>query len=384
MKYKNIVIVHHSNTITSLVEEELLNYLLNKSDKIYYITHPFKNSRDGMSLVTNIKLFSNSKKVREKSSISAKGPEIFFFIKDLLFNLVYFLGKEKTDIFFGVDNLNALSGVILKKLGKVDKVVYYVIDYVPFRFNNPLLNKIYNKIDEICVKYCDQTWNLSSQMEIERTKRGLDKRYIKNQITVPVGCNPLRINNKKRKNEIAFLGILNKDQGVENLVRAFPYVLKKNSDVKLKIIGSGEDENNLKKITKSLKIEENVEFLGFVKNNTDVEKILKECRVGIAPYLLSKTSFKYYTDPGKIKTYLGAGLPIIMTDISHISKVIKAKGAGIIIDSKIEDIAKAINDVFSKKAEYDRLQKNAYILSKEYSWKNIFNNAFQKLEEKNV
>lgn len=383
MRYKNIVIAHHSNTLSSLVEEELLNYILDKSNKIYYVTHPFKNSRDDMPLSTNVRIYKNGKKQKSYYSFSVKGPEVLFFIKDLLFNIFFFINKEKTDIFFGVDNLNAFSGIILRKMGKVEKVVYYVIDYVPNRFNNSLLNKIYNKIDEICVKYSDQTWNLSDQMAIEREKKGLSKKYLNSQITVPVGCNPLKANTKVRKNLLVFLGILSKDQGIENLIKAMPKILNKNPDVKLRIIGSGNEMENIKKLSKYLDIDKNVEFLGFIKENREVDKLLQECKVGIAPYLLSKNSFKYYTDPGKIKTYLGAGLPIVMSDISNIARVIKDKKAGIIINDKIDEIAQAVNSIFSNVREYDKLQKNAFALSKEYSWKNIFNKAFESLE-KNV
>ncbi len=383
MRYKNIVIAHHSNTLSSLVEEELLNYILDKSNKIYYVTHPFKNSRDDMPLSTNLRIYKNGKKQKSFYSLSARGPEVLFFIKDLLFNIFFFINKEKTDIFFGVDNLNAFSGIILRKMGKVEKVVYYVIDYVPNRFNNSLLNKIYNKIDEICVKYSDQTWNLSDQMAIEREKRGLSKKYLNNQITVPVGCNPLKTNTKVRKNLLVFLGILSKDQGIENLIKAMPKILNENSDVKLRIIGSGNEMERIKKLSKYLDIDKSVEFLGFIKENKEVDKLLQECRVGIAPYLLSKNSFKYYTDPGKIKTYLGAGLPIVMSDISNIAKVIRDRKAGIIINDKIDEIAQAVNSIFSNVREYDKLQKNAFALSKEYSWKNIFNKAFESLE-KNV
>jgi glycosyltransferase involved in cell wall biosynthesis len=193
----------------------------------------------------------------------------------------------------------------------------------------------------------------------------------------------LKANTKVRKNLLVFLGILSKDQGIENLIKAMPKILNKNPDVKLRIIGSGNEMENIKKLSKYLDIDKNVEFLGFIKENREVDKLLQECKVGIAPYLLSKNSFKYYTDPGKIKTYLGAGLPIVMSDISNIAKVIRDRKAGIIINDKIDEIAQAVNSIFSNVREYDKLQKNAFALSKEYSWKNIFNKAFESLE-KNV
>src|SRR5579859_5948474 len=129
-RFKNIAIVNHSYTPTSLVEEELLSYLLPKARNILYITHPFKQSRNNIDLNTRISVYSNGKLSKKSKFFSGFGPEAFFFIKDFLFNIFYLLfQKDKIDIFFGLDNLDALSGIILKKLGKVDKAMYYVIDY---------------------------------------------------------------------------------------------------------------------------------------------------------------------------------------------------------------------------------------------------------------
>ena len=381
--YSHVAIVHHTYTMTSLVEEELLLYLLKKSKKITYLTHPFKGARDGVSLRSNIRNYAGGKLKKEKEYFAGFGPEVLFFIKDILFNLVYFLKNEKVDVYFGVDNLNALCGIILKKMGKTDKVIYYVIDYVPFRFNNPVLNKIYNYIDLFCVKHCDLTWNLSDQMAIARKKSGLDDKYLEKQITVPVGCNPTKLKNNKKENSITYLGILSKDQGINLLVESMPGIIKKIPTIKLRIIGSGEELESIMTLVKKLKIERNIEFLGFIKDNRDVEKILSESQIGIAPYLITKKSFKYFTDPGKIKTYLGAGLPVVMTNISHIADVIKKRNAGIVTLDNSSDLSSSIFNLLSNKKQLSEMSLNSVELSKEYSWHNIFDYAFRKIENIN-
>ncbi len=381
--YSKIAIIHHTYTITSLVEEELLFYLLKKSNKIVYITHPFKGARDSVSLKSNIKLYKSGELKSETESVSGFGPEFLFFIKDVFFNLIYFLRNEKTNIYFGVDNLNALTGIILKKLGKVDKVIYYVIDYVPYRFKNPILNKIYNYIDLFCVKYSDQTWNLSDQMAVARCNNGLKDKYLKKQITVPVGCNPTKIKNNKKENSIVYLGILSKDQGINLLIESMPMIVKKIPTTKLTIIGSGEELDLLTAMARKLKVEKNVEFLGFVKENRDVDKILSQSQLGIAPYLITKKSFKYFTDPGKIKTYLGAGLPIVMTNISHIADVIKNRNAGVLTSDNISDLSSSIIESLSNKKQLEVMRENSIKLSREYSWDNVFDSAFKKLNHIN-
>ncbi len=378
--YSNVAIVHHTYTITSLVEEELLSYLLAKSKKIIYVTHPFKDARDNFSLKSNVKIYNNGKLKTEKESIPGAGPEFLFFIKDVLFNLIYFLRSEKVNIYFGVDNLNAFTGIILKKLGKTEKVIYYVIDYVPYRFNNSILNKIYNYIDIFCVKYSDQTWNLSDQMAIARRESGLGEEYLKKQITVPVGCHPAKVKNIKKENSIVYLGILSKDQGINLLVESLPQILKRIPRIKLKVIGSGEELNFLIERARKLKVERNIEFLGFVKSNQEVDRILSESQIGVAPYLITKKSFKYFTDPGKIKTYLGAGLPVVMTNISHIANIVKERKAGIVTSDNASGLSSSIIKLLSDRKLLVEIRSNSVKLSKEYSWNNIFENAFKKID----
>ena len=61
-------------------------------------------------------------------------------------------------------------------------------------------------------------------------------------------------------------GRLDYNKGFQDLLFAFDIVQKKNKRVKLLILGSGPELINLKKICKEKKIEEHVDFLGFVKN----------------------------------------------------------------------------------------------------------------------
>ena len=95
----------------------------------------------------------------------AKGPELLLWIKDFIFVLKRGIATtKKYELFIGVDNLNALAGLVLRRLGKVERVVYYVIDYTPVRFKNPLLNAIYHWVDRRAVHGSDAVWNLSERM----------------------------------------------------------------------------------------------------------------------------------------------------------------------------------------------------------------------------
>ncbi|MDV7750678.1 glycosyltransferase [Enterococcus faecium] len=69
---------------------------------------------------------------------------------------------------------------------------------------------------------------------------------------------------------ITTMGRLNEQKGQWHLLRAFPLVLEAIPEAKLVIMGEGELEDELKKLAKSLNIEEKVIFTGYIKNPHNV------------------------------------------------------------------------------------------------------------------
>src|SRR5205807_2167134 len=84
-----------------------------------------------------------------KTHISFKLRDIF----SVLF--VGFSSKSNYDYFIGLESINTLSGIILRRFGKVKKVIYYVSDYSPQRFNKSWFNYIYILLDRFCVLHAD-------------------------------------------------------------------------------------------------------------------------------------------------------------------------------------------------------------------------------------
>lgn len=106
------------------------------------------------------------KKINRKS-----GFYIGKYLRDLFIIIqAVFLKKEKYDLFIGVDSLNCLGGLFLKKLGKVRKVIFYSIDFVPIRFDNKFLNRTYHAIENYCVTHSDEVWNVSPRIAEGREK----------------------------------------------------------------------------------------------------------------------------------------------------------------------------------------------------------------------
>ena len=373
-KYSFAIVTHVYASGPSFNLEE---YLAPQVRKLLFIGHPFNYSKDTRSF---FRVYKSGKLIKEKKFIRWKGPQITFFIKDLLLTFWWVLQFGKIDYFFGVDNLNAFVGNKLKSFDKVKKTVFYTIDYVPTRFENKVLNYIYHYLDRLAVKQSDKIWNLSSIMVIEREKRGIKSIYRSKQIVVPVGTEKITsISPKKaKKYYVAHMGHIIKKQGVQLLIKAVPYIVKKIPTFHLEIIGGGEYEDTIKKLTKRLKVTKYVTFYGYIKSHNDVEKLLSHCEIGVAPYTDEFDNYVRYTDPGKVKAYLASGLPVVITKVPAVYQYIDKKKCGIAVNYNIQELTDAITSLLLNREKLALYQKNARSAAKEFTWDKLFSNALQQ------
>jgi len=312
-----------------------------------------------------------------------KGPELLFYIMDPLFTL-YFLALSKTrlDLCIALDNLNTVSVLPFKKVGLIKKIVFYTIDYNPKRFENKILNEIYHFLDRIACYWADAIWVLSKKMDSARIGNRVNSKKMAKSILLPMGANLKRIKilpvSKIKRNQMVYAGYLLEKQGVQLVLEAMPRVIAKIPNVMFVIIGQGEYEKKLKELARGLKISKHVKFKGFIKKHEDLEKELCESAIGIAPYVDDPDNFTRYTDPGKPKLYLGTGLPVVITDVPAIARIIQQKKAGFITKYDSEDLAKKIIKLLSDDSLYKRYRSNALILSKDYDTNTLITKALRE------
>lgn len=357
--------------------QELEEYLKGKIDFLLFIGHPFSYASDTRSFFN----IHNSGITEKRKAFNWKLPEILIYFKDVLYTICWTLRcPKKFDLYVGADPLNAFSGIILRTIGKVKKVVFYTIDYVPKRFNNRLLNWIYHAIDRFCARHCDCVWNLSARMIAARQKEGLKK--VDNQIVVPIGVRFERIKRSEagriNRNQLVYMGHLRKGQGLELLIDSLADIIAKNPYIKLTIIGTGELESNLKNRVKDLNLESQVEFKGYIDSHEDVENILTNCGIGLSLYEPHSDSFTWYTDPGKPKQYLACGLPVIITRVPWIAEEIERIPMGIAINYNKEELVKAITRLMTDDELCKKCRENAIRYASDISWDKIFDEALTK------
>ena len=359
-------------------DDELFNYLLdNKVSEIIKIDFPF-----GEKSLQTIR-FKHYKKQKEhtkfESKIKFSTPTLLSYLKDVIMGLYYgFKFGKNTDIFIGMDNLLVLVGLLLKKIGIVKQVYYVVIDYTPRRYSNNLLNKIYYRLDRLALHNSDLVLGLNNIMVEQRIKdHNLNRDKVKHKVA-PFGNHSSKRQEgdyQNDKNNLVYFGGIMKSKGCELFVPIMQSLQDKGFDkIKFHIIGGG-DTDWLQDQVKQANLENSIKIYGRIEKTDDIDKILLSSGIAIAPYYPEdQNNFSYYADPGKVKVYLGCGLPIVITDVPPIAKDIQLQKAGLIAEYKADSFADAIIKIYKN---YEKYNKNAIIMGKEFDWNSIFNKIFK-------
>lgn len=375
---QSVIVVSH--VYATGPAQELEKYLKERSRKLLFIGHPFKYAKDTRSFYN---IYKEGRLLKKHKTIKWNFPELITYVKDFLYTMIWSIVIfDRADTYIGINNLNAFAGLLLRKISRAKKVIFYTIDYIPNRFNNKLLNMIYHYIDSYCVKKCDYVWNLSPAMIEQREKKGISPIYKNKQITVPIGTEidkELIVFNGIERHSIAFMGHLREGQGIDFLISTIPEIVKEIPDIKLKIFGTGPLEDKLKLLAMSLNIKDRIEFMGFIEDHLEMQEKLAKCSVGLAPYVDDANNFTRYTDPGKPKAYMATGLPVIITKVPRIAWDIDKEKAGIAINYDKNELKTAIIKLITKDEIYYEYKRNAIKFAERYEWSKVFDQAFREI-----
>ncbi len=356
------------------------NYLIKNAGEFISIEHPFSYS--GLE-GTVVEFYKGGSLVKKEKGHKRSSNSLMQWARDYFFNISFMKKlKKKADVFLAVDNLNAASGIKLKKQGLAGSLVYYIIDHMDRRFSNPVFNFLYETADRGACEKSDYIWSLSPRIAEAKEKRFEFER--KKNLIVPVGIeldkiSPFKKEEKLKSREMVFMGVLDKTKGVQVMIEAMKDITEKVKEAKLIIIGTGPYEPELKKQAEKLNLLENIEFMGAMGHD-EIFKIIPRFRVGLAPYSDDPNSYTYYADPTKPKEYLGCGLPLVITNVPWIAEEADKRPMGVVCNYNKEEIAKAAVKLLEDDGFYETCLNNAVEFASGLSWDNIYKEAFEKMK----
>lgn len=371
---RNIVIVSHK--YLTQPDDDLVIFLNEeKYNNVLHIRHSFSDATDRCSYYIWYKNGVTYKEYRTKDYKKLK--DLFIYLKEFYFTWKWiWQSKINWDYYIGMDGLCVLFGNTLKLFGNIKKTVYWAIDFVPkSRFNSHIKNIIYHLINTNGYKKSDEMWDLSPRMAKARKKfLGIKNSDYKLHKVVPYGVwvDKIKKYNYERceKNTLVFMGHLLEKQGVQLVIKIIPEIIKTKPDFKFKIIGGGKYKEKLIKLGRDLNVIQYCDFKGKINNYKELENEIAKSCLAIAPYVKKLDTWTYYADPGKVKTYLACGVPVLLTDIPWNAEEIKNNKCGNIILENENDMIDKIIKLMDKNRNQE-YRNNAIIYSTRFDYKYI-------------
>ena len=177
---------------------------------------------------------------------------------------------------------------------------------------------------------------------------------------------------------LVYVGVVNKGRGIKETIQA----IKNLSEVKLTIIGEGDEYLELINFIKSENLNDKVKFLGFIDSHL-IHSELQNYDIGIN--ILDPASLNYYySSANKYFDYIMAGLPTISMKFPEYEFLNKMHETSLLLDSiNINAIKVAIEDLQSNDILRTKLRENCLKAKSEFNWESqepklleIFNSSF--------
>lgn len=372
----NIVVVAHK--FLTQPDDDIISFLNDKKkDNVMHIRHSFSDAVDRKSYYS---WYRQGSIYKEYASKDYKWfPEPLIYLKEMFFTFKWLVSSNMVwDVYIGMDGLCVSWGNILRFFTKVKRTIFWAIDFVPKnRFSSKFKNKIYHWIN--INSYCksDEMWDLSSSMVKAREEfLGIDISVYRSHKVVSYGVWTDRIKkysySECEQQTLVFMGHLLRKQGVQLVINIISMIIKSIPEFNFKIIGAGEYKEELIKLAEKLNVQAHCNFIGKIKDHRQLEKAIASSCLAIAPYIKKFDTWTVYTDPGKVKTYLACGVPVLLTDIPWNAEEIQDYKAGMIISEEQDEVVDTIISIMSNGILNQQYRDNAVEYAKRFNYSNIF------------
>ena len=321
---------------------EIAKRIVKKNIQIDIITRNL--GKDKLKHPQNLKVIKLGSKTKPFDAIS----KILF-----TFNTFFYLINSNYDLVHGHAFLPGLSIKATQIFKRVPTVFTVHGTFIGTRLNSSLTRAL-EKLILTKLKY-------SKQITVSRDFYNVPN-VNKNIAFISNGVDIKKFDEVKVKKRdiptVIFVGRLHIQKNLEKLVEAIS-LFKRN--IQLIIVGSGPQEEKLKKLVKKLNLESKVKFLGQVINR-DLIKLYKSSHIFILTSI-------YEGQPLTLFEAMAAKLPVICPETGDCSYLIKESKNGLLISDAQNpvQIAKTIEKALTSK-NLSQMGENGYQFVKKFTW----------------
>ncbi len=278
--------------------------------------------------------------------------------------------RKRESVVIGIDPLCTLAAVLVKTFTKF-KLIFYCVDFNEHRFDSRFLQKLYEKSDEICSKYSDQTWAVCEALiNYKKSNYNINAKYIPNSF--PFTSKYYEKNgNKQTGNRVVWTGSILTDKQITDIMRLSKQIQNIRPEMEFWYIPSNKIDLFYTGVEKFEL--ENTKILD-VEGQEASRELVSQCDLGLAIYDRNFGSTKYI-EPIKIWEYMMCGLPFIISCEPSLHTKVKEAGVAFLLDpdntiDNTQTLATFINN-----QNLNKLRDKCIELAKEFDASKTMGNA---------
>jgi glycosyltransferase involved in cell wall biosynthesis len=160
---------------------------------------------------------------------------------------------------------------------------------------------------------------------------------------------------------ILYQGALNEGRALEELIAAMVHL-----PLRLKLAGEGDLSTSLRAQVKQLKLEEKVEFLGYVPPE-ELTALTRKAYLGYNLLHHAGESY-FYSLSNKFFDYMHAGVPSLNPPFPEYNAILARYSIGVVCEAKASDITECVNRLLRDASFYATLRQQCETARQQYNW----------------
>lgn len=180
---------------------------------------------------------------------------------------------------------------------------------------------------------------------------------------------------------IIFVGRLAAEKGVEDLLNAGRILIQKGINIRLILVGDGQERQDFESISRTLGIEAHTDFIGALPHN-QVLALLQKADVFVAPSRITKDGWQE-AQGLSIAEAMAVGIPVVATRVGGIPSMVQHRETGLLVSPQAPlELAQAMEFLLSNRGIASEMARRARTFILDYCGQSRVTATFADLFDK--
>jgi len=236
----------------------------------------------------------------------------------------------------------------------------------------PYLIRLLEIVEQLSLRYAHAVFTVTEQMKQNFASRGTATDKINVVLNVPDGRFfkdhiPDEVNPDREYFTLICHGAIEERYGHDTMVQAIDRLRSKIPNVRLHILGRGSYLDEFLAQVKAAKLEDYVQYLGWVPFSHMVTEL---CQADVGIVAQKSSPYSNLVHTGKMYDYLAFGLPVLASRLKAVEAYFDHDSLCFFEPGDPDSLAEGILDLYTNPAKRRALAENSQRLYNQYKWEN--------------